>query len=533
MYLEWDKMIAFIYGRKSRGDQDSLEGQINSCLEWCLSRGMKMDNIKIFKDEGNASSEDWNREQFQAMLTAVESEQPDIVVCVEQFRICRTSDFPKFTEVLLDAECLFAQTESGTIQNFNNENDVLVSDVLTGIGKFQLTQIKKKLKRGMIQSAKKRNWVGKKVPVGYKYDRKTKRLILSKDAPIIRNLFELYMQGLSTKDIAYKFTFEEVTTIETDQPLIWTPAGVSRILNNIVYAGHSLYGKTTQKKIKGTKKRKTIKTDESKQILELETHDYIVNKQEWELVQDIKQKRNSKPPSLKFAKHTFSGLIKCAECGAVHSFQKSKGGKKRLSSCQTRTYSEDLTTYTVCKNGSCNLEVFENVFYMWLGNKAIQLEEHIELIKAASISNEEQQKRKAAAIKNKEKQIQQLTKTYKNIQKSAEAGLYDDDELPEKGKEVKRLKTQVKQLEAEVIDLETQEADSETDFIERILEKMKLVLNGKANAAGLSEKEINEVLTDFIDSVFYKKNGNQVELEVKMKKEITEAFGDIELIKAG
>ena len=34
--------------------------------------------------------------------------------------------------------------------------------------------------------------MGKKAPVGYQYDKESKRLILSDDAPIVRNIFDMY-----------------------------------------------------------------------------------------------------------------------------------------------------------------------------------------------------------------------------------------------------------------------------------------------------------------------------------------------------
>ena len=54
---------AVIYGRKSREDQMSLEGQINACIEWAERKCIT--NYDIFIDEGSQSSEDWNRENFK------------------------------------------------------------------------------------------------------------------------------------------------------------------------------------------------------------------------------------------------------------------------------------------------------------------------------------------------------------------------------------------------------------------------------------------------------------------------------------
>src|SRR4051812_31958886 len=154
---------AAIYARKSREDQKSLEGQIQSNKDWCLRNGIT--NVDIYKEEGSASSEDWDREELQKMIRNLKHREYDMVIVVDQFRICRTDDFHIFKELLNDVDCLFAATETNKVYNFKNENDEFQSEILTSVGKLQLTQIKKKLKRGIIQSAKRRNWVGKKVPV--------------------------------------------------------------------------------------------------------------------------------------------------------------------------------------------------------------------------------------------------------------------------------------------------------------------------------------------------------------------------------
>lgn len=326
-----DILKAVIYGRKSRDDQDSLEGQIEACKQWAEANGIV--DYDIFIDQGDASSEDWNRPQFQAMLKNVKLGLYDAVIAVDQFRICRTDEFPNFRDILIENKCVFGSIEAGRFYNYEDETDEMVSDVMTGIGKFQLAQIKKKLKRGTIQSALKGNYLGKKAPVGYFYDRTTKRLKQAANAFIIRDMFESYINGLSTNDIAFKFNNDEKYQVEYIEKGIvkhmnWSSAGVSRMLNNIVYLGHSLYGKTTQPKVKdekGIRKRTTKKTNEDDQILIKNTHKGIVTQEEWNTVQAILKKRNVRSAPLKIGKHTFSGLISCSECTGIHSFQKSRG----------------------------------------------------------------------------------------------------------------------------------------------------------------------------------------------------------------
>lgn len=523
-----DILKAVIYGRKSREDADSLDGQIAACKQWAEVQGIT--DYDIFIEEGSASSEDWNRPQLQAMLKNIKFGLYDAVIVVDQFRICRTDDFPKFRNILVENECFFGIVEDGQFYNYDDETHEMVSDVMTGIGKFQLAQIKKKLRRGTIQSAQKGNYLGKKAPVGYCYDRSTKRLKKSEQAYIIREMFERYLNGSSTNDIAFQFNHEENKQVEYIEKGIikhmnWSSAGISRMLNNVVYIGHSLYGKTTQKKRTdertGTRKRKTLKTEETEQILVKDTHEGIITLDEWDRVQALLKKRNSRSVPLKIGKHTFSGFIRCSECGSVHSFQKSKAGKQRITSCQTKNYSDDLTTYTVCGNGGCNLADFEKLFYAAFGKRINQLENYLDVIKNSENNATNYRAKKEELKEIKKSEINRLKNKANNINEMLEAGLYEDEDKREKFKEVKLLREKIKQLHDELDAHKEEENETELKQAEIVLEKMKAFLLNTNNLK-MPEKEKNEILSEFVERIIYTKLNNEIHIKVIWKPEINE-----------
>ena len=517
-----DKVVA-IHGRKSRDNGASLESQINACIEWCEKNGIV--NYEIFQEEGSISSEEWDeRPVLQELLTKLEQYHYDMVIVTEQSRICRSDDFPKFREVLKEADVLFVQADTGSIYDYQNPEDEFVSDIMQAVYKQELNRTKIRLKRGIIQSAKKGNWVGKKVPVGYKYDKHSKRLKLSDDAPVIRRMFEMYLEGKSLNDIAFTFTHEPVIVKYhekgEDKNMVWTSATLSRLINNPAYVGHSLYGRSTDKKVKG--KRKRTLTDVSLQILEEGTHDGIVTQEEWDKVQAILAKRNSRPISLKLAKHTFSGLIRCAECGAIHSFQSSKGGKRRITSCQTRHYSDDLTTYSICINGGCNLEPFEELFYLELKKQEKKLKDYLEDIQEATTKTRTAKMKKQTQTLSSQKMIQQLKTQMENIQKGFELGIYAGQE-EEKAKEIKKLKAQIKMKSEEVKEAKANEDVSEGDKINFILDNINKFLNNPF----LPQVEANEILLQLIETIFYKKEGKEPTLDIVWKDKVKEVIQQI------
>jgi hypothetical protein len=188
-----------------------------------------------------------------------------------------------------------------------------------------------------------------------------------------------------------------------------------------------LYGKTTQKKVEG--KRVTKKTAKEEQILVENTHEALISQEDWEQVQVIKEKRKSRPPSLKLGKHQFSGLVVCSICRSVLSFQTSRRNKKRISSSQTRHYKENLTQYSFCHNRGANPSDFEKLFYTELRQYADNLKEYVELIKGETVSREEE-------IDTKRKQIQKLEQSVKRVQHGFIMEIFSESEAQQQIKQL-------------------------------------------------------------------------------------------------
>lgn len=483
------KQVA-LYVRKSRENNDSLEGQLSSLIDYCE----KFDwEYEIFKEDGSASSEDWNRPELQRMILLTEKQHFDAIVVTEQSRITRADEFPKFRNVLQEANCLFITTQTNSVYDYNKPEDEFVSDIMSAVAKQEIAFAKLRLKRGTVQSAKKGNWLGKKAPIGYIYNKETKRLVPSDDAVVIKRLFEEYAEGASTKDLAIKFTQEGVTTTVG---MKWTPAGISRLLNNIVYIGHSLYGRTSQKKDKSTGKRITKKTSEDEQILVENTHEPIISKELWVNVQRIKLNRNSKPVSMRLAKHKFSGLIKCAICGNVHSFQSSRHKKKRINSCQTRKYkSNSINDYEMCENQGCNLEDFEVLFFNLLGSHVDELKKYKDEI----IKSEKKLDDSSERILFLERQLKKNQQDIKRIQQGFIMEIFTESEAQE---QIKALKIQKDNINNELSRLKEMKEETGTDYLTKTIKKLSDFLNGHDD---MPESISNEILKEYIHAIIYKK----------------------------
>jgi site-specific DNA recombinase len=526
---------ACIYGRKSREDASTLENQIASCAEWAEKNGINV--VTIFEEKGSASSEDWNRQELQKMLKAIERGDFHYVIVSEQSRISRDGSFSLFSKLMAETETLFILTDSNEIIDFDNASDSLMAGMKQNFNEYELKTTKKRLKRGTVQSAKRGNWQGKKAPIGYDYDKDSKRLVKNKDAAAIEKMFKMYLQGYSTTQISHIFIMENVKAYHKVKgefvPITWSKSTIARSLKNIAYAGHTIFGKTKLKKVNS--KREIIAVDEEDQIIVKDTHakEAIVTQEEWDQVQEMITKKRFQPPALKHAKHKFSGLIACAKCLKHHTFERQADSKRewRISSCQNRIYNEEnYMEYEMCKNSGCKLHIVETLFYSLLEKYEKQIEGYIELVKNRKmLSKNDLENKKAAYIKSQTAKRDHLKNKRRNILDNIEEGFYEGEAKEEKRYQVRMIVAEIREIEAKLEDLEIEQEESETAQIENVLNLIKRFISGRNNPK-MSEKEQNEILSEFVEDIYYRKTGRWAEptIEVMLKSNMKEIMEGIE-----
>ncbi len=492
-----------IYSRKSRPDEtdETLKRQLAFLIDKCVDNNWE---FEVFQEYG--SSQDSNRPELNKMLEKIQSFHYDAVVVTDQDRLSRsTVGFHQVKEILTNYGVQLVT--SSKIYDYATQEDDLMSDMQSIVAKQEYLNIKKRLVRGKRQSAKEGNWVGGKTPIGYLYDHKTKKLTPDENAPTIRRIYELYLSGNSSTEVERIFDLDGILTPSGSK---WNKARISVVLSNPVYKGTVIYGKTKVSKVekKPSGSPKQLRADESDQIIIDHAHEPIVSPEDWEKVKDIREGRLTKPPSARIGKVIFTGLIKCGLCGRTHSFQRRKGKELRVTSCQTRYYSDDGEKYTVCKNKGVKLELFEQVFFAKFGQFVNELELYLEEIKQ-NIKHDETNPVDEKAILTAN--IKKIEADIKKVQKGFIAEIYTEDEAQ---KEIKRLKVQKKYVEEKLKRLDTKSKDEKIDELQGTLNKLTSLLEGTSD---LETKDINYLLTAIIDHIEYKRVGDhKAEIEMKI-----------------
>jgi site-specific DNA recombinase len=494
-----------IYSRKSRPDEteDVLKRQLAFLVDKCVENNWE---FEVFQEVGSSQSID--RVELNKMLSKVQSYEYDAIVITDQDRLSRTtSGFAQIKDILT-AYGVQVVTSS-KIYDYSTQEDDLMSDMQSIVAKQEYLNIKKRLVRGKRQSAKEGNWVGGKTPVGYSYDHKSKKLKPDANAPVIQRIFSLYLSGLTSTDIERQFELEGILTPTGSK---WNKARVSVVLSNPVYKGTVIYGKTKVSKIekKPSGSPRQFKTDADEQIIIEKAHTPIVSVEDWESAKDIREGRLTKPPSARIGKVIFTGLIKCSLCGRVHSFQRRKGKELRVTSCQTRIYTDD-DNYTVCENKGVRLELFEAVFFTKFKAFVDSLEQYLEKVKGnikADDTNPADEKAQLTAT------IKRLDASIKKVQQGFIMEIFTEDEAQ---KQIKQLKAQREHTETQLERLDTKSKDEKIDDLQATVNKLKSILDGTTE---LETKDINYLLCSMIDHIEYTRVGDhtaEIEMRIQYK----------------
>lgn len=191
--------------------------------------------------------------------------------------------------------------------------------------------ISKKVRTALKTKQLKGEYLGTIAPFGYKkdYNLKGKLIIDEISSQYVKKIYELYLSGKSISEIASILSNLKIPTPSQyinnsyTQKYIqgtWNDKTVRFILKNEVYIGNTIQNK--RKKV-NYKVKKQIEIPQNQWIKVENTHEPIILKRDFDMVQELLKRRaynhlgnkaESKP------KHILSGLLFCGNCNAPMTF---------------------------------------------------------------------------------------------------------------------------------------------------------------------------------------------------------------------
>lgn len=308
----------------NEGESLSIENQKKLLTQYADEKGFF--NTRFYVDDG-ISGTTFERDGFKRMMSDVQSGEVKTVIVKDMSRFGRD-----YIQVGLYTEILFPQNNvrfiaiNDSYDSVNGDNDFIPFKNI--MNEWYAKDTSKKIKAVNRAKARAGEHLTSNVPYGYvKNPNNPKQWIIDEEAAeIVREIFQLCLKGLNTNQIAnslckrrvliptaYKSVHGVVNRkFADDTKFSWNSDTVSRILANRCYAGDTVNGKTTKKSFK-IKKRIDLSPDEWQIVPN--THEAIIDRDTWELVQKIRQGRRRN------VRHNYqipilSGHLFCADCGS-------------------------------------------------------------------------------------------------------------------------------------------------------------------------------------------------------------------------
>lgn len=310
----------------SQGDSNSIQNQRLMLEKYAKDNGFE--NLKFLYDDG-ATGTNFNRPAFQEVMALIENSEVATLIVKDMSRLGREYlEVGRLTEIVFPSYGVRFIAMNDGVDSLYGDNEFTPFKNI--INEWYAKDCSKKGKASARIKAESGARVGSRPPFGYQKDpADPKRKIIPDEetAPIVHHIFSLCMNGKGPSQIAKQlkeehlpipayFYYEKndvkVTGFDADNPYDWKQSTVARILENEVYLGHTVNLKYTTLSYKN---KKRVERPENEQVRIENTHDAIIDKATWDIVQDIRNRKRRRANMAE--QNIFSGLIYCKDCGTT------------------------------------------------------------------------------------------------------------------------------------------------------------------------------------------------------------------------
>ena len=353
--LECDKITA-LYCRLSRDDE--LSGESNSIKNQKLilskyAEDNKFQNIKFFVDDGYSGTT-FTRPAFMEMMELAENGQVETIIVKDHSRLGRNR---LVVGQLLEEDFVRLNIRyiaiMDNIDSSKGLNDFL--PIQDWFNEMHAKNTSQKVRAVLKSKGESGISLANNVPYGYKKDEndKTKWLTDETPAEIVKEIFNLFVQGHGTCEIARILRERKILTPSEYNASIstksntqeyqykWCGTTVAGILDRQEYIGDTVNFKCTTRSYKDKTRVKLSK--EERKIFK-NTHEPIIDEYAWNIAKQLRN--NRKKPTRSGKKSIFSGLLFCNDCGKKMYFQSPVVDLKAKDHYRCSSYKHDSSACT-------------------------------------------------------------------------------------------------------------------------------------------------------------------------------------------
>ena len=358
-----DNKITALYCRLSQ--DDALDGESNSITnqkallsKYAAEHGFR--NTMFFVDDG-FSGTNFQRPGFLEMMKYVEDYSVSTLIVKDLSRLGREYSYMgRLQDFIFPAYDVRFIAINDDVDSAKGENDFAVFKNV--FNDYYAKDTSKKIRAVVKMRGEAGEHLASNPPYGYVKDPENKKrwIVDEEAAKVVRRIFDLCIAGKGPMQIAKILTADKVLTVTAynarqkgwtmpENLYQWCSKSVVGILERREYTGCTVNFKPYTKSLKFKKRMENSK--ENQRIFE-GTQPAIIEMGQWERVQALRE--NKRRPTKTGKTSIFSGLVRCADCGA------------KLYYCTCKTYKDDSQDHFVCSNyksntGSCQIHYIREV----------------------------------------------------------------------------------------------------------------------------------------------------------------------------
>lgn len=228
-------MKAVIYARFSSEKQNeaSIEGQLRECLEYANFNGIEV--IGNYIDRAQSAKTD-HRPEFQRMIKDSYKHAFNCIIVWKLDRFARNRYDSAYYKNILKKNGVRVISAKESISQ--GADGILLEAILEGYAEFYSAELSEKVKRGMTENALKAKSNGVRPPFGYYVDDTDHYQIDEALAPVVREIFTRYLDGMRVSDIVKLLSERGIKHKGFEMKY----NAVFRILTNRKYIGEYKFG---------------------------------------------------------------------------------------------------------------------------------------------------------------------------------------------------------------------------------------------------------------------------------------------------
>ena len=480
--LESDKATA-LYCRLSRDDE--LSGESNSITNQksILSKYANennFQNIKFFVDDGYSGTT-FTRPAFMEMMELAESGKIGTIIVKDHSRLGRNR---LVVGQLLEEDFVRLNIRyiaiMDNIDSSKGLNDFL--PIQDWFNEMHAKNTSQKVRAVLKNKGESGISLANNVPYGYKKDEsnKTKWLVDETSAEVVKEIFNLFIQGHGTFEIARILRERKVLTpseynasisrnsINQDYQYKWCGTTVAGILDRQEYIGDTVNFKSTTRSYKDKTRINLPKED--RKIFK-NTHEPIIDEYTWNITKQLRNNRKKRAKSGK--KSIFSGLLFCNDCGKKMYFQspvvdlrnkdhyRCSSYKHDTSACSSHYISDDVLQSIVLEN-------IKRVISYMKGYEDLFIQEQLAKSTQDELKQISKNKKELEKAKNR---VIEIDKLFMHIYEDNVSGKISDDRFRNLSfnydKEQQKIKKKIEQLSKDIENTEKKDTDT-TQFISNV-----------------------------------------------------------------